>query len=83
MVVLVLLALGAAVVAPVLSSRADRRDDPVAAVRARAARLGRAIDTTIAGRALRITPDGVCLPDGPAEGAARWDPAHCRLVGAP
>jgi prepilin-type N-terminal cleavage/methylation domain-containing protein len=84
MVALVVIAIGATVVAPTLSpARTSGTVESLALLRDRAARRGQPIDTAIAGRTLRIMPNGACLTLGPAEGAARWDPARCRMTATP
>jgi prepilin-type N-terminal cleavage/methylation domain-containing protein len=79
LVVLVLLALSIAVVAPVLKrpSPTERAGEALQQVRSRAARLGVSLDTTVDGRRLRITPLGACLPITGDNTATRWDPARC------
>lgn len=80
MAVLTVLGVSVALVAPMFARRAPE-DAAVASLqrlRGRAARLGVTIDTVVAGRRLRITPIGACLPvDGGAAASGRWDPARC------
>ncbi len=80
MVVLTLLGVSLALVVPMFTRSAppDATAESLQRLRGRAARLGVTIDTVVAGRRLRITPIGACLPvDGRGATAVRWDPARC------
>jgi prepilin-type N-terminal cleavage/methylation domain-containing protein len=81
-VTLVLIGVGLAVVAPVLRPTPRVRDTEasLARVRAQAVRLGTTIDTLVAGRRMRITPLGACIPMDMTPDAPRWDVQRCAPV---